>query len=117
MKKPIALLLFVFLFINCSVQKSTPSKVDTADYFKTITTESLQTNLSVIASDEMQGRDTGSEGQKKAGRYIIEFYKKHGVGFPIGATDYYQHIPAAFLNAKYNENLPDSENLHFVVRW
>ena len=111
MKKTIALSLFAFLFISCSSQKSIPKKVDTSDNFKTITTESLQTNLTVIASDEMQGRDTGSEGQKKAGRYIIDFYKKHDVGFPKGAADYYQHIPAAFLNAKRNENLPDSENI------
>lgn len=111
MKKTIALLLFAFLFINCSSQKSPSIKVETTDYFKIITTESLKTNLTVIASDEMQGRDTGSEGQKKAGRYIIDFYKKHGVGFPKAATNYYQHIPAAFLNAKRNENLPDSENI------
>lgn len=110
-KKTISLVLFSFLFINCSNQKSTPKKVDTTDSFKTITTESLLTNLTIIASDEMQGRDTGSEGQKKAGRYIIDFYKKHGVGFPKAATNYYQHIPAAFLNAKRNENLPDSENI------
>ncbi|WP_293896381.1 M28 family peptidase [Flavobacterium sp.] len=110
-KKTISLLLFSFLLISCSSQKSIPKKVGTADNFKTITTESLQTNLTVIASDDMQGRDTGSEGQKKAGRYIIDFYKKHGVGFPKGATNYYQYIPAAFLNAKRNENLPDSENI------
>jgi hypothetical protein len=29
----------------------------------------------VIASDEMQGRDTGSEGQKAAGKYMINFTK------------------------------------------
>lgn len=111
MRKPIALLLFTFLFINCSSQKSSPKKTEASEYFKSITTENLKINLTVIASDEMQGRDTGSEGLKKTGRYIIDFYKKQGVSFPKGATDYYQHIPAAFLNAKYNENLPDSENI------
>ena len=71
----------------------------------------LKTNLTFIASDEMQGRETGSEGQKKAGRYLIEQYKNSGIPFPKGATSYYQPIPAAFLNAKYKENLPDSENI------
>ena len=42
---------------------------------------------------------------------MIEQYKKNKISFPKGATDYYQHIPAAFLNAKRNENLPDSENI------
>lgn len=110
-KKIIALTLFTFVFISCSTSKTVPKSTTSADYFKTISAESLRTNLTVIASDEMQGRDTGSEGQKKAGRYIIEFYKSHGISFPKGATDYYQHIPAAYLNAKYNENLNDSENI------
>lgn len=59
----------------------------------------------------MEGRDTGSEGQKKAGRYMVDFYKKKGIPFPKGATDYYQHIPASYLNAKRNEGLNDSENI------
>lgn len=110
MRKYNALILIVF-FVNCSSQKAALNSVDDSPFFKTIATESLKTNLTVIASDEMQGRETGSEGQKKAGRYIIDFYKKYGVGFPKGATSYYQHIPAAFLNKEKNENLPDSENI------
>ncbi|MCF6130204.1 M28 family metallopeptidase [Flavobacterium sp. AS60] len=115
MKKPIVLLLFIFLFINCSSPKNVVAvKSDNHsknNYIDGVSRESLKQNLEIIASDEMEGRDTGSEGQKKAGRYIIDFYKKHGVGFPKGATDYYQHIPAAYLNAKRNKNLPDSENI------
>ena len=119
MKKIITFLLFTALFLSCSSQKTLSKKAEPSssfstvsnDFIKKISTESLKTNLTVIASDSMQGRDTGSEGQKKAGRYIIDFYKKHGVSLPKGATDYYQHIPAAYLNAKYNENLPDSENI------
>lgn len=42
---------------------------------------------------------------------MIDFYKKNGVSFPKGAKDYYQTVPAVFLNAKRNENLPDSENI------
>jgi Zn-dependent M28 family amino/carboxypeptidase len=110
-KNAIALLLIVGIFSNCTSQKSITKNVTTADYSKYISQESLTTNLTIIASDEMEGRDTGSEGQKKAGRYIIDFYKKNGIGFPKGATSYYQPIPAAYLNAKYNENLKDSENI------
>jgi len=110
-KKTIALLLFVGILSNCTSQKSISKKGNSADYFKNISQKSLTTNLTIIASDEMEGRDTGSEGQKKAGRYIIDFYKKNGIGFPKGATSYYQPIPAAYLNEKYNENLKDSENI------
>jgi hypothetical protein len=114
MKKAILLLLFTFLFINCSSKKDAVGiKPDNNSnkYIDVISKESIKQNLEIIASDEMEGRDTGSEGQKKAGRFIVDFYKKHGVGFPKGATDYYQHIPAAYLNAKRNKNLPDSENI------
>jgi len=109
--KIIALFLVTGLFTNCSSQKSVPKNITIANYLDAISIESLRTNLTKIASDEMEGRQTGSEGQKKAGRYIIDFYKSHGIAYPKGATDYYQHIPAAYLNAKYNEDLPDSENI------
>jgi hypothetical protein len=110
-KKITALLVLIIFYTNCTAQKSTTKNNSVSDYLNSISTESLKTNLTVIASDEMQGRDTGSEGQKKAGRYIIDFYKKHGISYPKGADSYYQHIPAAFLNEKYNENLPNSENI------
>ncbi|MGL2963697.1 M28 family metallopeptidase [Flavobacterium sp. RSB2_4_14] len=111
MKKAFTLFLFIAVFSNCTSQKSSKKDVDSSDYYKFIIQESLTTNLTIIASDEMQGRETGTEGQKKAGRYIIDFYKKHGIRFPKGANDYYQPIPAEYLNAQYNENLPDSENI------
>lgn len=99
------------LFINCSAPKKTNKKADSSDYFTTISTERMKQNLTVIASDEMEGRDTGSEGQKKAGRFMIDFYKKNGISFPKGAADYYQHIPAAYLNEKRDQGLGDSENI------
>ncbi|MGG7036621.1 MAG: M28 family metallopeptidase [Flavobacterium sp.] len=110
MKKLVLLVCFITL-LNCTGQKSTTINDPIVHYSKAISTESLKTNLTIIASDEMQGRDTGSEGQKKAGKYIVDFYKKNGVGYPKAASGYYQPIPATFLNAKYNENLPDSENI------
>lgn len=112
----IAILLVTASFlINCGPGKQTETNskvtVDVNNYIKAISTESLQTNLTIIASDEMEGRDTGSPGQKKAGSYLISQYQKAGIHFPTGASDYYQHIPAAYLNAKRNENLSDSENI------
>lgn len=77
----------------------------------TITADELKVHLYIVASDEMEGRDTGSKGQKKAGEYLISQYQKNVIPFPKGAKEYYQRIPAAYLNAKRNENLPDSENI------
>jgi hypothetical protein len=111
--KKIAILLFVVSAFSCKNTQSVISKdnSDPAKYIKYISEKDLKTMLYVVASDEMEGRETGSKGQKKAGLYMIEQYKKNGIPFPKGATDYYQPIPASFLNARHNENLPDSENI------
>lgn len=112
MKKFITLLLFAFLSITCSSTKSVNSSALVNNtYVNSISSEELKKYLTVVASDEMEGRETGSEGQKKAGKYIIDNYKMNGIAFPKGANNYYQNVPAAFLNAKRNENLPDSENI------
>ena len=110
-KKLIPLFALTF-FISCSTAKKTVDydKIE-AKYVNQINPENLKKHLTIIASDEMEGRNTGSEGQKKAGRYMIDEYKKMNVSFPKGAKDYYQAVPASFLNAKRNLNLTDSENI------
>jgi hypothetical protein len=115
MKKNLSFLFLAFLAINCASNKtattaSTPTG-DARKYINSITSDELKAHLTIVASDEMQGRDTGSPGQKKAGRYLISQYEKNGVSFPKGTKGYYQPIPASYLNAKSNENLPDSENI------
>lgn len=85
--------------------------IDPTKYMKTITAEELKKHLYIIAADSMEGRETGSAGQKKAGRYLISQYLNNQVSFPKGATSYYQPIPAAYLNKKYGGNLGDSENI------
>lgn len=110
MKKLIFLVLFAST-LSCAAQKSTVADVPPTKYIKTINQTDLKKHLYIVASDEMEGRETGSAGQKKAGDYLINHYKTNKIPFPKGATDYYQKVPAAFLNANSNENLPDSENI------
>ena len=112
MKKIVILLLIASAF-SCKNTQAVISKdnSDPTKYLNLISEKNLKTMLYVVASDKMEGRETGSKGQKKAGVYMIEQYKKNGVSFPKGAADYYQHVPASFLNARRNENLPDSENI------
>jgi len=110
MKNTTALLLFITT-VSAFGQYKAVNNDDPTKYMNTIKADNLKTNLYVVASDEMEGRETGSKGQKKAGKYLIEQYKKNKISFPKGATNYYQPIPASYLNAAYNENLPDSENI------
>lgn len=107
--KKILLFALLLTVLGCATQKDNAGGV--AKYSNAISINDLKANLTIIASDEMEGRETGSEGQKKAGRYLIEQYRNNGISFPKGAKDYYQIVPAEFLNAKYKENLPDSENI------
>ena len=110
MKKIIILFLLAASF-SCTSQKNSVSDVPPTKYINTITAADLKTHLYIVASDAMEGRETGSLGQKKAGEYLINHYKTNKISFPKGAADYYQRIPAAYLNAINNENLPDSENI------
>lgn len=110
MKKIILLSILAFVVFSCASQKKV-STIDINKYINSITASDLKRHLYVVASDEMEGRETGSKGQKKAGEYLINHYKVNNIPFPKGAKNYYQNIPAAFLNAKRNENLPDSENI------
>lgn len=98
------------LFVGCATKKE-GGTAGLVKYKDGITSENLKAALTIIAADDMEGRDTGSEGQKKAGRYLIGQYQKNGIPFPKGAKDYYQKVPAAYMNKKYGETLPDSENI------
>ena len=111
--KKIALTYFsLFIFaLGCSTAKTGVEFTSPEKYMSGITAGELKKHLEIVASDEMEGRETGSKGQKKAGEYMIAQYKANNISFPKGAKTFYQTVPAAYLNAKYKENLPDSENI------
>ena len=80
-------------------------------YLNTITAEELKKHLYIVASAEMQGRNTGSEGQKKAGVYLIEQHKKNELNYPPGANSFYQTVPSEYMKRAFSPKLPDSENI------
>lgn len=114
MKKITLLILAISTsFVSCTsqqkiaeVKKSTPEK-----YLNSISVDNLKKNLYIIASDEMQGRNTGEPGQKKAGEYIVNQYKVLGIPFPKGADSYYQKVPSEFMKKGFSPKLNDSENI------
>ncbi|MFN1218978.1 M28 family metallopeptidase [Chryseobacterium kwangjuense] len=122
MKKILIPLLGLAMVVSCgtaktsegaSDQASSMPKTDKAFHsaYKTIKADELKKNLYVIASDEMGGRDTGSPGQKKAGEYMINYYKSLGINPPKSLGSYYQKVPAEFMNKRGGGRLPDSENI------
>lgn len=71
------------------------------DLANTITTEEMNRHLSYLASDEMEGRETGEPGQKKAAAYLASTLES--MGFPaVGEDDgYFQTI--LFKRQRWNE--------------
>ncbi|MBX2871653.1 MAG: peptidase M28, partial [Saprospiraceae bacterium] len=66
----------------------------------TITVSELKNHLTTIASAEFEGRETGTEGQKKAANYIASYFEE--LGLPaIGEDDtYFQKI--SFIAENWN---------------
>jgi hypothetical protein len=56
-------------------------------YAETITPQDLKKHLVIIASDSLEGRDTGSPGQKKAAEYVSKYYKEYGLQPIAAGTD------------------------------
>ena len=57
-------------------------------------------HVAFLASDDLQGRDTGSEGHKKAAAYVAEQFKAAGLA-PAGTSGYLQ--PVQFTSRKIVE--------------
>ena len=57
--------------------------------------------VKVLASDQMEGRETGSEGLKKAAAYIVDQLKADGLQ-PAGVNGFYQ--PVKFISRQIDES-------------
>src|SRR5690606_9592456 len=71
------LLLSVGVLAGVSAQAQ--KMADPQPFAQTITTTDLKKHLDIIASAEMEGRDTPSPGLEKAARYIESQFKAVGV--------------------------------------
>lgn len=63
-------------------------------YAKTIKADDLKKHLTVIASDEYEGRETGTKGQKMAAEYIADHFKSLGLEAPVEGS-YFQKFNLA----------------------
>mgnify|MGYP000872115496 CR=1 FL=1 len=76
---------------------------DLKKFGKYITQEGLKEKLSVIASAEMEGRETATPGQKKAAAYIELQFKKWGLQPGNGAS--YQQVYPVYQDALTEKSL------------
>lgn len=92
--------LFLLLAACNSSQKTVGEQIDRSPvenapetYAATITEEDLKEHLFVYASDDFEGRETGSPGQKKASDYIKKEYERLGIPAVKKDGDYFQKVP------------------------
>jgi Zn-dependent M28 family amino/carboxypeptidase len=118
--KKILLSASLLALISCSTSKNAveDAQVDyAAKYAASITEKDLAKHLFVYASDEFEGRDTGEPGQKKAIAYLKDFYVAQGIASALGGDDYFQEVPAAFLNKRKRKNpIKASENVVAFIK-
>jgi hypothetical protein len=80
MRKLIAMVALAMLVLPAWAQKKDLQAVKFAN---TITQKDLSRHLHVIAADDMEGRRTGTKGQKKAAQYIANHFKQLGLKPPV----------------------------------
>lgn len=85
---------------NRTVSRKPYKKTLPSTYAKTITVDALKTMLYTYASDDFEGRATGSEGQRKATDFIKQFYIENAIKTPLEDNTYFQNIPASFFKGK-----------------
>ncbi|HMD00614.1 MAG TPA: M28 family peptidase [Ferruginibacter sp.] len=66
---------------------------DGSKYAATITGADLKKQLTIIAGDEMEGRETGTEGQRKAAAYIESQFRQLGLKTADALKGYQQYYP------------------------
>ena len=87
--KRLALSFCLVLGISAAFAQNDPA----ATYAGQITGKNLQKHLSIIASAEMEGRETGTEGQRKAATYIEAQFKAMGLQSVPALNGYQQFYP------------------------
>ena len=88
MKKISLLIFYSLLSIAIFAQQD-----DAQKYASTITGQDLKKHLTIIAGADMEGRETATEGQRKAAAYIESQFKQLGLKPPPGQNGYQQVYP------------------------
>jgi hypothetical protein len=93
--------IFIIVLALSSLNSFAQKKAKPDVYAKTITPSDLKKRLYILASADMQGRETATEGQRKAAVYIESEFKS--LGLQPGNKDNYQ----LFYNV-YQDSLSDA---------
>jgi hypothetical protein len=90
---------FVLLSLGTVAQKAT----NPTQYANLITTDDLKNNLYTIASNEMEGRETATQGQKKVAAFIENYFKS--IGLQPGNKGNYQMTFPVYVDSLINSSI------------
>ena len=107
-KNSFFLFLLSLLFTECSIAKKgiiESNQEQAIKYSKLINKNDLFNDLSILASDSLEGRETAKAGQKKAAEYIKNHFIKNRIK-SVFDTSYYQ---------QYEVNIIDFTNVSLTI--
>jgi Zn-dependent M28 family amino/carboxypeptidase len=111
-KNPAFILLTIIAIVSCNVESSRlkPS-------LASVTVEDMKGRISVIASDEFQGRAPSTDGEEKTISYLAEQFKKIGLK-PANNGSYFQEVSLRKISADTNMRLDiNGENGKISLRF
>jgi Peptidase family M28/PA domain len=97
-------LLLTVLSTGIARAQKTP---DPRPFAKTITADDLKTHLYIVAGKDMEGRETATEGQRKAAAYIENHFRS--LGLLPGNKDSYQLYYPVFQDSLINATVQVNE--------
>ena len=98
-------IVFSIAILLLSIGSRSFCQSDNAGKFATtITVDDLRKHLTIIAGDEMEGRETGTEGQRKAAAYIENQFKLMNLQ-PVAALNGYQQLYPLYQDSLVSSQL------------
>ena len=77
-------------------------KADPAPFANTISTGELRSHLTVLTADSLEGRETGTEGNRKAAEYISRYFETLGLPKVGDNKSYFQRM--VYTNEAWNSS-------------
>ncbi len=115
------LLILCFLLFTFSYESySQVNEAVARKYAATITDSDLTRHLTILASDSLEGRETGKKGQKMAADYIKNHFEEIGLSAPVDGNSYYQKFNLYKTKRGHAELIIDKDtlqNLKQMVYW
>lgn len=108
MKKTFNILL---LLLGATLNVNAQLDTNAMHYASKITVESATKHLTILASDEFEGRDTGKPGGDSAAKYIAEQFKSMGLTPPVNGS-YLQPVPLVETRFDVNNFEINGKNLN-----